>query len=467
MASPPLSFTLLLLLHVSRVHTESNETLLLRHLLPKQDPTARPVFNQSEPIRVMFGMELVHIVSIVEHQQTLVAKVWIRMTWTNELLTWNPKQWGGIKSTRATPDTIWTPDLYLIEDVSSSIASGPSEYKSLVVVEFNGTNRWYVPALLDSSCRLDVTDFPFDHQHCKLKFMSWTYDQSELDVYEDPKPIVTVYYVNSSEWDLHGVTKKVTATTYSCCPNPFVHIAFTVSVKRKPLYYAFNVIAPCIIQMMIILSTFFLPPDSGERVGVAITVLLVFAVYLEVLSNSLPKTSVSSPALSRFYLSAMAGSAVSIMATSFVLVIHFKGAEKGIGPLPKWARNIFLKMIAPWLCIKMNLRRHKDEELLAKYVAAAQQQASPTTDKLSAAACTEMIGLIEPPSSRNSLSTQKLVDEIKVITSLIHDDNLQDEIEEEWQTLAKVFDCIFFLIFLFYFCLTSFVILVPVYKLNY
>ena len=55
-------------------------------------------------------------------------------------------------------------------------------------------------------------------------------------------------------------------------------------LRRKPLYYVNSIIAPCIIQMVIILFTFFLPPESGERIGVVITVLLVFAVYLEVRS---------------------------------------------------------------------------------------------------------------------------------------------------------------------------------------
>merc|ERR1719447_1119319 len=119
-----------------------------------------------------------------------------------------------------------------------------------------------------------------------------------------------------------------------------------MNLRRKPLYYVMSVIVPCIIQMVIILFTFFLPPDSGERIGVVITVLLVFAVYLEIISNSLPKTSTSTPALSKFYITAMAESAMSLIATCLVLIIHFKGTEKGIGPMPQWARNFFIDRLA-------------------------------------------------------------------------------------------------------------------------
>merc|ERR1712183_418658 len=43
---------------------------------------------------------------------------------------------------------------------------------------------------------------------------------------------------------------------------------------------------------------------------------------------------------------------------------------------------------------------------------------------------------------------EELVDEVKVITALINDQNRQDEIEEEWQILGKVFDRLLFFFFI-------------------
>merc|ERR1712072_944442 len=125
--------------------------------------------------------------------------------------------------------------------------------------------------------------------------------------------------INSSEWEILSTARERRSIKYACCPNNFVDIKYTINLQRKPLYYVYSVITPCIIQMVIILFTFFLPPDSGERIGVVITVLLVFAVYLEVLSGFLPKTSTATPALSTFYLTAMAESAASLIATCIVL----------------------------------------------------------------------------------------------------------------------------------------------------
>ena len=44
------------------------------------------------------------------------------------------------------------------------------------MIEFTGNVFWPVPTKLQSSCKVDVTYFPFDFQNCSLKFGSWTYD---------------------------------------------------------------------------------------------------------------------------------------------------------------------------------------------------------------------------------------------------------------------------------------------------
>ena len=56
-----------------------------------------------------------------------------------------------------------------------------------------------------------------------------------------------------------------------------------------------------------------------------------------------------------------------------------------------------------------------------------------------------------------------LVSEVRVITALINDQNRQDEIEEEWQILGKVFDRLFFIMFFIIFVVSSLVLLLPVY----
>ena len=53
--------------------------------------------------------------------------------------------------------------------------------------------------------------------------------------------------------------------TYDCCPEPYVDITFTINIRRRTLYYFFNLIVPCVLISSMALLGFTLPPDSGEK----------------------------------------------------------------------------------------------------------------------------------------------------------------------------------------------------------
>ena len=55
------------------------------------------------------------------------------------------------------------------------------------MVQHDGSVLWIPPAIFMSTCQIDITNFPFDVQSCRLKFGSWTYDGFKLDIsfYDD------------------------------------------------------------------------------------------------------------------------------------------------------------------------------------------------------------------------------------------------------------------------------------------
>lgn len=50
------------------------------------------------------------------------------------------------------------------------------------VIKHDGTILWKPPANYKSACTIDVTFFPFDQQNCSMKFGSWTYDGSQVNL---------------------------------------------------------------------------------------------------------------------------------------------------------------------------------------------------------------------------------------------------------------------------------------------
>ena len=58
---------------------------------------------------------------------------------------------------------------------------------------------------------------------------------------------------------------KRNVVIYECCPEPYVDITFTLSIRRRTLYYFFNLIVPCVLISSMALLGFTLPPDAGEK----------------------------------------------------------------------------------------------------------------------------------------------------------------------------------------------------------
>jgi nicotinic acetylcholine receptor len=58
---------------------------------------------------------------------------------------------------------------------------------------------------------------------------------------------------------------KKNTIVYQCCPEPYVDITFTIQIRRRTLYYFFNLIVPCVLISSMALLGFTLPPDSGEK----------------------------------------------------------------------------------------------------------------------------------------------------------------------------------------------------------
>lgn len=68
--------------------------------------------------------------------------------------------------------------------------------------------------------------------------------------------------VNRNKTGMPGVKNTI---NYACCPEPYVDITFTIQIRRRTLYYFFNLIVPCVLISSMALLGFTLPPDSGEK----------------------------------------------------------------------------------------------------------------------------------------------------------------------------------------------------------
>lgn len=94
---------------------------------------------------------------------------------------------------------------------------------------------------------------------------------------------------------------------------------------------------------------FLLPPESGERTTLSITVLLAMAVFLQLQAEHLPRNSEQIPLLGIFYITVMAEVGLSLMATCYVLNIFHKNPGVHIVPMNPLVSRFFLDTMAPLL----------------------------------------------------------------------------------------------------------------------
>ncbi|XP_018566639.1 neuronal acetylcholine receptor subunit alpha-7 isoform X5 [Anoplophora glabripennis] len=292
-----------------------HEKLLLNNLLSSYNVLERPVANESEPLEVKFGLTLQQIIDVDEKNQILTTNAWLNLEWNDYNLRWNETDYGGVKDLRITPNKLWKPDVLMYNSADEGF---DGTFQTNVVVKHNGSCLYVPPGIFKSTCKIDITWFPFDDQHCDMKFGSWTYDGNQLDLVLNSEEGGDLSdFITNGEWYLLGMPGKKNTIVYQCCPEPYVDVTFTIQIRRRTLYYFFNLIVPCVLISSMALLGFTLPPDSGEK--------LTLGTYFNCIMFMV---------------------ASSVVLTVVVLNYHHRTAD--IHEMPQWIKSVFLQWL-PWI----------------------------------------------------------------------------------------------------------------------
>ena len=122
----------------------------------------------------------------------------------------------------------------------------------------------------------------------------------QVDVYTREHPVDLSLFVSNGEWELLNVEAIRNVIIYPCCIESFPDVTFVIHIRRRTLYYMYNVIIPCIMLSTLTLTGFWMRPDSGEKVTLGLTVLLAFSVFMLLVAESMPATSSFVPLIGMF-----------------------------------------------------------------------------------------------------------------------------------------------------------------------
>ncbi|CAJ0930471.1 unnamed protein product, partial [Mesorhabditis belari] len=330
------------------------ETRLFADLLTGYNPLERPVENASDPLIVKMKIFLQQILDVDEKNQLVSVNAWLRFTWGDYKLKWNPKDYNGIRDVRfpGTTDHIWKPDILLYNSASEDF---DSTFKSNLLVYSSGEVTWIPPGVLKFVCAIDVTWFPFDEQLCELKFGSWTFHGHAIDLQIDttddpenstnPQMDLSTYVVNG-EWSLINSPAHRKVGYFKCCPEPYPVVKYYLHLRRRTLFYGFNLIIPSLLITLMTVLGFSLPPDAGEKINLEMTVLLAIVFFLSMVSEMTPPTSEAVPLIGVFFSCCMLVISASVVFTVVILNLHFRGPDTHVmSPL---VRSVLLEWL-PWI----------------------------------------------------------------------------------------------------------------------
>uniref|UniRef100_A0A674NAW4 Cholinergic receptor, nicotinic, beta 1 (muscle) n=1 Tax=Takifugu rubripes TaxID=31033 RepID=A0A674NAW4_TAKRU len=325
------------------------EKTLMKTLFSNYTLKVRPAVSPEQRVVVRVGMILSSFVGLNMKNEEMSTIVVMNLEWTDYRLSWSPKQYGGIEVLRIPSGKVWLPDIVLINNNDGVFHVALHVH---VQVYSNGRVTWTPPALYCSSCGVKVEYFPFDWQNCSMQFRSYTYDSTEIDVQyalnlrgQEIREIqLDEAFTEGGEWYIkHRPSRKV------MLDDEYEGMVFYLIIERKPLYYVLNIILPCILITIIAIFNFYLPPDAGEKMGLSINVLLTLTVFLLLLADKIPETSLGVPIIVNYIMLTMILVTFSVILSVVVLNLHHRSPNTH--QMPMWVRKIFIHLLPPYLCM--------------------------------------------------------------------------------------------------------------------
>uniref|UniRef100_A0A3P8ZCK9 Cholinergic receptor, nicotinic, alpha 6 n=1 Tax=Esox lucius TaxID=8010 RepID=A0A3P8ZCK9_ESOLU len=336
--------------------SSKGEDRLFRKLFRRYNQFIRPVENVSDPVTVEFEVSISQLVKVDEVNQIMETNLWLRHVWNDYKLKWVPIEYDGLEFIRVPSNKIWRPDIVLY---NNAVGDFLVEDKTKALLKFDGTITWTPPAIFKSSCPMDITYFPFDYQNCSMKFGSWTYDKAKIDLVLIGSKVNLKDFWESGEWEIIDAPGYKHDIKYNCCEEIYPDITYSFYIRRLPLFYTINLIIPCLLISFLTVLVFYLPSDCGEKVTLCISVLLSLTVFLLVITETIPSTSLVIPLIGEYLLFTMIFVTLSIVITVFVLNVHYRTPMTHT--MPAWVRSVFLGLLPR----VMLMRRPADQDCLS------------------------------------------------------------------------------------------------------
>uniref|UniRef100_A0A672QQ48 Neurotransmitter-gated ion-channel transmembrane domain-containing protein n=1 Tax=Sinocyclocheilus grahami TaxID=75366 RepID=A0A672QQ48_SINGR len=196
------------------------------------------------------------------------------------------------------------------------------------------------------------------------------------------------------------------------------------------------------------LFSFLLPPQNVDRSAFKMTLILGYTVFLLLMNDLLPVTGNTLPLI--ICVSSQLHTSIVLLET--ILIINIQCGSTHYGPLPQWAKALFLNYIAKLVHLSKKPRDQKcDPEGESCHHTTDTKSCDPAVETPQREAVHKTPALVE---------MKKISHELLSIRQQIDKHLKTDESTEEWMHLGQVIDRLLFCLYIVFLSVSFITILV-------
>jgi len=333
-----------------------------------------PTNNLSAPVDVWVDVSLNHIINLDHTEQSLMTSIWMRQYWHDAGIAWDPADYGNITSIHTNAQDVWVPDIFVYNIVEQDLMI--EDIKNFdVVANYDGYMTWLYPLQVTTSCRMDVTYFPFDTQHCLLDISTWTYSGNQVHVKNFTSGADLKDYKAHGQWRLDYASFSPYSKYYSSVPGvPYYGIYMEIVISRMQDFYILTICFPTLLMLILLLFGILIPAESEGKVNLGVTLFLSQIVLALIVTEYIPIQSLVTPLMLKFMTVVLIDMTTFLLLNALVLGLYNKSLESC--HLPLIISHLFLNDMM--MCIMMpemfwekhcrpNKNKHKSKVVLTSH----------------------------------------------------------------------------------------------------
>ncbi|XP_075255777.1 neuronal acetylcholine receptor subunit alpha-5-like [Convolutriloba macropyga] len=402
------------------------EQKLLKQLKSKVPQLIPPMDMVNNMVNVK--IDIYQIVDIDEKDGLWTAKLYLYLFYDTPSARWNREDYGGIELITVPKDTFWSPDL----TIQSSVRVNYDAYDKQTVWSSGNIVARSTVFSAQLSCEFNVKYFPFDTQTCIIEIVPMIMHTGIYNASIDEE-ISGRYLQENDQWEIvYPITTKVIQDTYLNSNDlHFTNLQVHVKLVRRPRYYQVVLVFPIVTIYTFSMLTFAVPPESGEKVGFAVTFLLAEIVAFATLSEVLPESSIDFPIILYFVSIVTLHMCFLCLVAVFVVSVHLNSHDLTMRPIYRriiQSHRLIYIGIKPYKCLQSRSKPELNEAEFSE------------TD-------VDEMGTNLNNARVNLNSVKTIVEKCEEISSKSASmaENEQD-LEKMWKILAAVADRIFFFV---------------------